>query len=127
MSKGSKSNNTSMRASQPVVSKPITPFKAVEREGIANSCLHTRHVRLNEEVLNAPFHSPEAEKQDEDELEEDPYEPIKQPSFHDRKMKQLQTEAYNNFGNESLASVIKPSFSKIEKEKIASKDKVFVK
>ncbi len=78
-----------MRASQPVVSKPITPFKAVEREKIANSCLHTRHVRLNEEVLNAPFHSPEREKSDEEELEEDPYEPIKQPSFHDRKMKQL--------------------------------------
>ena len=119
-----------MRASQPVVSKPITPFKVIDSQWVANSCLHTRHVRLNEEVLNAPFHSPEAEKfedEDEDELEEDPYEPIKQPSFHDRKMKQLQTEAYNNFGNESLASVIKPSYSKIEKEKIASKDKVFVK
>ena len=53
----------------------------------------------------------------------DEYEPIKQPTYQERKMKKLTNEAYSKFGNESLASVIKPSYSKLEKEILASKQK----
>ena len=37
-------------------------------------------------------------------------------------MKELTNEVYNGFGNESLASVIKPSISRVEKEKLIAKE-----